>query len=115
MGGVGGCYIDGFWRRDSRMRNRCVFGCGGSDGLVGGKGGVSFGFRGACVYVRLGDYGWERWGFGDGEWEGRRGGDFVPQRLQRVWVLLWRLPKDEVPFAVGIDQLMSLEFMFALH
>lgn len=23
-----------------------------------------------------------------------------PQRLQRVWVLLWRLPKLEVPFAI---------------
>ena len=27
-------YIDGFWRRDSHMMNRCVFGCGGSDDLV---------------------------------------------------------------------------------
>lgn len=27
----------------------------------------------------------------------------VPQRLQRVWVLLWRLPKDEVPFAMIDD------------
>ena len=36
---------------------------------------------------------------------GRRGeGLILPQRLHRVWVLLWRLPKDEVPFAVGIDQ-----------
>lgn len=25
----------------------------------------------------------------------------LPQRLHRVCVLLWRLPKDEVPFAIG--------------
>ena len=31
-------------------------------------------------------------------------GEVLPQRLQSVCVLLWRLPKDEVPFAVGIDQ-----------
>ena len=40
---------------------------------------------------------------------GRRGEeDIVPQRLHRVWVLLWRLPKDEVPFAVRIDQFAVL-------
>lgn len=26
-------YIDGSWQRDSRMRNRCAFGCGGSGDL----------------------------------------------------------------------------------
>ncbi len=45
----------------------------------------------------------------------REEGEILPQRLHRVCVLLWRLPKDEVPFAVGIDQLLSLEFIFALH
>ena len=62
--------------------------------------------------MRLGDYGEVAFGLA----YGRRGeGEIVPQRLHSVCVLLWRLPKDEVPFAVGIDQLPSLEFMFALH
>ena len=34
----------------------------------------------------------------------RREEEILPQRLHRVCVLLWRLPKDEVPFAVRIDQ-----------
>ena len=39
----------------------------------------------------------------------RRGeGEILPQRLHKVCVLLWRLPKDEVPFAVGIDQFAVL-------
>ena len=48
---------------------------------------------------------------------GRRGEDeIIPQRLHRVCVLLWRLPKDEVPFAVGIDQFaVPWSLQFALH
>ena len=34
----------------------------------------------------------------------RQEGEILPQRLHRVCVLLWRLPKDGVPFSVGIDQ-----------
>ena len=41
-------------------------------------------------------------------------GDNIPQRLQSVCVLLWRLPKDEVPFAVGIDQ-FAVQRVHLLH
>ena len=62
--------------------------------------------------VRLGD----RVEVAFGVANGRRGeGEIIPQRLHRVCVLLWRLPKDEVPFAGGINQLLSLEFISALH
>lgn len=32
----------------------------------------------------------------------------LPQRLQRVWDLLWRLPKLEVPLAVVVSVLIFL-------
>ena len=36
----------------------------------------------------------------------------LPQRLHKVWVLLWRLPKDEVPFAVCVS-VAALEHQLA--
>ena len=34
-------------------------------------------------------------------------GECLPQRLQSVCVLLWRLPKDEVPFAMEVMPVSS--------
>ena len=64
------------------MMNRCAFGCEGSGGLrrlnlaVSSLSSYLDGCESTCLA-------WKH----------------VPQRLHNVCVLLWRLPKDEVPFA----------------
>lgn len=82
-------YIVGFWQRGSRTRSRCAFGCGGNDDLDR----VSVNFGSSCP-AKCCSRGYAT--------DSLQGYKFIPQRLHSVCVLLWRLPKDEVPLAVVI-------------
>ena len=75
------------------MKNRCVFGCEGSDGLGGEGEVVSYYF---ILRLRL-----ERH---NPKLRHECATEDIPQRLHSVCVLLWRFPKEEVPFAVVAHQ-----------
>ena len=96
ISGAGRAYIDGSWRRDSRMTSRCVFGCAGSGDL------------GWTPLAQRSSRGGGSCGRGNSRVRGKSlctaaGAEEMdmssPQRLHNVCVLLWRLPKDEVPLA----------------
>lgn len=87
-GGVLCTHIDESSPRDNRMRSRYVFVCGGIDGLQ--------------IVIKT-QYVHHRPSENTSEMAFSSFGSLVvdvPQRRHRVCVLLWRLPKDEVPFAL---------------
>lgn len=94
------------------MTSRCAFGCGGSGDLgqnvistvLGSQKGLaideSLGPRDSVAPLPT-----------------QRIWSSLPQRLHKVCVLLWRLPKDEVPFAVwmSIAALLGLCWVLVTH
>ena len=92
------------------MMNRCAFGCGGSGDLR--EAGLAK--RSVCKGVSRLTSVWARnvlFTATNALWVN------LPQRLHRVCVLLWRLPKDEVPFAIGrsVAALFGLARAFGTH